>query len=632
MEDAKKSFSELYPTLDKINSPDDLKALPQEELSVLADEIRSYLVARVTENGGHLASNLGAVELSLAIHRVFSTPHDHVIFDVGHQCYIHKLLTGRKNDFDTLRQGGGVSGFPKRTESEHDCFGTGHSSTSLSAALGFAEADSINGSDAYTVCVFGDGAYTGGMIHEALNNCRKDLRLIIILNENEMSISKNIGRFAKSLSRIRVSKGYFKTKNILFSILRHIPLIGKWSIKAILRVKLALKAALYGSNYFENLGLYYLGPVDGNNEQAVELLLNKAKESRQSCVIHLKTKKGKGYAPAEETPTKYHGMSPASKPARSELNFSDTMGELLVEMAKEDPRLCAITAAMTEGTGLVSFRSTYPKRFFDVGIAEEHAVTFAAGLAANGMHPVAAIYSTFLQRSYDSLIHDVALQNLPIVFCIDRAGLNAADGATHHGIFDVAFLSAIPNFKIYTPITYAALKVAMNDAVNSNCPTAIRYPNGYEEQVLVDAFYKGEEPCDVRARADFEIGEPLDAVMICHGRIAMEALRAEQLLRDQGVRAGTVLLEQLKPYETVAKDVAQYLPSSAAKIVFVEEEVRAGGMGMMLSEKLLQHEVMKNKQVRIIALEDSFGIQSVNEPILASFGLDAKSIAEEILK
>lgn len=288
---------EMYPLLCQINSPEDLKAISQEQIPQLADEIRDFLIKRVTKNGGHLASNLGAVELSLAIHRVFSTPKDHLIFDVGHQAYVHKLITGRRDQFETLRKGGGLSGFPKRSESEHDCFGTGHSSTSLSAALGFAEADRMAGSDAYTVCVLGDGAYTGGMIHEALNNCRRKLRLIIVLNENEMSISKNIGRFARSLSKLRSSKGYFKTKSLTLTVLQHIPLIGKPISNLLVRVKVGLKAALYGSNYFENLGLRYLGPVDGNDEAAVERLLEEAKESDQSCVIHVKTKKGKGYAP-----------------------------------------------------------------------------------------------------------------------------------------------------------------------------------------------------------------------------------------------------------------------------------------------------------------------------------------------
>ena len=414
-------LSELYPYLSRVNTPDDLKTLSQDELTALSAEIRDFLVKRVSINGGHLASNLGVVELTLAIHRVFSTPKDHLIFDVGHQSYVHKLLTGRRDRFETLRRGGGLSGFPKRSESEHDCFGAGHSSTSLSAALGFAESDRLAGSDAYTVCVFGDGAYTGGMIHEALNNCSRKLRLIIIINENEMSISKNIGRFARNLSRLRSSRGYFRTKSATATLLGKIPLLGRPLVNLIRNIKIAFKNMLYGSNYFENLGLYYLGPIDGNDEAAVERLLQEAKTTKQSCIIHVKTKKGKGYAPAETYPDLFHGVSPSKSTVPEGNSFSQEMGETLCKMAEENPKICAITAAMADGTGLTGFAEAYPNRFFDVGIAEEHAVTFAAGMAANGYRPVAAIYSTFLQRAYDNILHDVALQRLPVVFAVDSA-------------------------------------------------------------------------------------------------------------------------------------------------------------------------------------------------------------------
>ncbi len=629
----REEMASLYPRLSKIDSPDDLKALPEEELEALAEEIRDFLVKRVTENGGHLASNLGVVELTLAIHRVFSTPKDHLIFDVGHQSYIHKLLTGRRDLFHTLRQGGGMSGFPKRSESEHDCFGTGHSSTSLSAALGFAESDRLSGSDAYTVCVLGDGAYTGGMIHEALNNSRRRLRLIIVINENEMSISKNIGRFAKNLSRLRSGKRYYKTKNVTRSVLGRIPLLGKPLVKGIRRVKIALKNTLYGSNYFENLGLYYLGPVNGNDRAAVERLLLEAKESRQGCVIHIKTQKGKGYEPAEMSPWAFHGVSPASKSAGEGLNFSAQMGKNLVEMANGDDRICAITAAMADGTGLSAFKDAYPTRFFDVGIAEEHAVTFAAGLAANGYRPVVALYSTFLQRAYDNIVHDVALQNLPVVLCIDRAGLNASDGATHHGIFDVAFLSEIPNLKIYTPITGQALKTAMRTALSDTSPSAIRYPNGYEEEAVVRAFYPEGTDVDrvcVRSHMPFD-REELDSLIVTHGRIVREALGAQTILAEQGHRAGILLLEQLKPYGDVAGEIAAFLPERACKVVFLEEEIRAGGMGMMLRDALAGEERMQNKTVQIIALEDHFAVQTQDAPIWSEFGLDRESIARRIL-
>ncbi len=620
-----------YPLLSSIESPDDLKALSADQIPALTEEIRSFLIHRINENGGHLASNLGVVELTLAVHRVFSTPSDHIIFDVGHQAYIHKLVTGRRDAFDTLRQGGGLGGFPKICESEHDAFGTGHSSTSLSAALGFAEADKLKGSDAYTVCVFGDGAYTGGMIHEALNNCRKHLHLIIILNENEMSISKNIGRFAKSLSKLRSSKGYFRTKSATASILQKIPLIGKPLFSLLLRCKVALKSALYGSNYFENLGLHYFGPVDGNDEAAVEKLLLEAKKTGQSCVVHLKTKKGKGYAPAESTPDRFHGMAPAGKSLPVGRSFSDHFGATLSELANKNEQICAITAAMTGGTGLDAFRAAHTARFYDVGIAEEHAVTFAAGLAANGYRPVVAIYSTFLQRAYDSIIHDVALQNLPVVFCIDRAGLNASDGPTHHGIFDVAFLSEIPNIKLYSPITNAALTRCLQSALKDTCPVAIRYPNGYEDASVIAAFYSEKSNNEIGVKRNFTDPEALDAVIITHGRIVKEAMNAEKAAASIGKKIGILLLEQLKPYEDVAKEVAASLPKKSCRILFLEEEVYAGGMGMLLSDALKPYSVMQNKDVQIMALKDSFGMQTKNEPIFRSVGLDCDSVLHCIL-
>ncbi len=625
--------SNLYPHLQRIRTPDDLRNMPRTDMEALADEIRSFLIENVQKSGGHLASNLGAVEMTLAIHRVFSSPKDHIIFDVGHQSYTHKLITGRREAFDTLRHGGGISGFPKRSESEHDAFGTGHSSTALSAALGFAEADHLNGSDAYTVCIIGDGAYTGGMIHEALNNCRKDLRLIILLNENEMSISKNIGRMALSLAKLRSAKGYFNTKRATAKFLQKIPLIGKPIFRFLLRLKMSIKSALYSSNYFENLGLYYLGPVDGNDEGAVEQLLQEAKRSNQSCLIHLHTKKGKGFAPAEEHPDRYHALHPAGTEHPEGHNFSEEMGTSLTALANKDERICAITAAMTSGTGLTTFAQTHPTRFFDVGIAEPHAVTFAAGLAANGYRPVVAIYSSFLQRAYDNIIHDVALQNLPVVFCIDRAGLNAADGPTHHGIFDVAFLSQIPNLSIYTPITNEALHSVMEEALQSGSPAAIRYPNGYEDASIQQAFYSQSAAASGRVRADYatEEAEALDAVIITHGRITAEAMKAKALLKEQGKRVGILLLEQIKPYAKIADEVAYLLPKHSCRILFLEEEIRTGGMGMNLSAALADKDVMQNKTVSIKALDDHFAVQTKNESIFHSFGLDCDAIIRELL-
>lgn len=617
----------------QINSPDDLKKMPASEMPALAAEIREYLVDQISKTGGHLASNLGAVELTLAIHRVFTTPEDHLIFDVGHQSYIHKLLTGRRDRFPSLRQSGGLSGFPKRCESEHDCFGTGHSSTSISAALGFAEADRLSGSQAYTVCVVGDGAYTGGMIHEALNNCRKRLNLIIILNENEMSISKNIGRFARNLSHIRASNGYIWTKNVVGQVVRHIPLIGNWLFGRMLRVKMGIKAALYGSNLFESLGLYYLGPADGNDEAAVEKLLLDAKKTHQSCVIHLKTRKGKGYAPAEATPDRYHGMAPADAPAPECEKFSEAMGANLCRMAAKNDKICAITAAMTDGTGLTQFRATYPQRFFDVGIAEEHAVTFAAGLAANGYRPAVAIYSTFLQRSYDNILHDVALQHLPVVFLVDRAGLNQSDGPTHYGVFDVAFLSEVPGLRIYTPVTRTALRNAMDEVFRTGEPCAIRYPNGCESARVVTEFYGNADPANVALRSNFPLGdaEQLDAVIVTAGRIVTEALKATDRLAEEGIRVGILLLEQIKPYDMAAAQVLAALPKKKCPVIFLEEEIRTGGMGMLLSDAMQGAPEMEGRDARVMALEKPFDYPDVaGRSCLTQAGLDAEQISETV--
>ena len=621
--------------LEQINSPDDLKALPKSKMNALADEIRAYLIQHVTETGGHLASNLGAVELSLAIHRVFSTPHDHVIFDVGHQSYVHKLVTGRREGFSVLRQSGGMSGFPKRTESEHDCFGTGHSSTSLSAALGFAESDRLNGSDAYTVCVLGDGAYTGGMIHEALNNCRKNLRLIIILNENEMSISKNIGRFAKELSRLRASRGYFRTKRTVSGVLSCFPWIGKYMIRVIQRVKTLFKNALYGSNAFESLGLFYFGPVDGNDEEALEKILREAKHSKESCVIHVKTKKGKGYPDAEARPDIYHGMPPASvKPVDPSETFSGQMGANLCRMAADDSKICAITAAMSDGTGLNEFRKLYKNRFFDVGIAEEHAVTFAAGLAANGYRPAVAIYSTFLQRAYDNIIHDVELQKLPVALFIDRAGMNLSDGPTHYGVFDVAFLSQLPDMPIYTPVTKNSLQIVMRRALSADRSVAVRYPNGTENPRVAQEFYGDTTPSDVAIRSNFAqqgiSADALDGVIVTHGRIVCEALKATDLLAEQGMCVGILLLEQIAPYAQIAEQLAVLLPQKSLPVLFLEEEIKRGGMGMLLSEAMQSYSVMENKTVLVMGLEDPFCAPAKGQNCFEAAGLDGASIADRL--
>ena len=621
-------FMADYKYLNKINSPADLKSLQEDEIAPLAEEIRHFLVEKVEQNGGHLASNLGVVELTLAIHRVFDIPKDHLIFDVGHQCYVHKIITGRKDSFDSLRQGGGMSGFTKRSESECDCFGAGHSSTSISAGLGFAQADKLLQNNASTIVVLGDGAFTGGMVHEALNNCERDLKLIIILNENEMSISKNIGSFAKVLSKIRLQKGYVNTKAVTRKVLTSLPLIGKPVFKLLRKIKQRIKDIFYGSNYFENLGLFYIGPIDGNDEKQVEDALKLAKSCNESVLLHVNTVKGKGYEPAEKDPGKYHGIAPEkSKPQPT--NFSNEFGKYMVELAKNDNKVCAITAAMLDGTGLVRFAKEYSERTFDVGIAEEHALTFACGLAAEGMKPYFAVYSTFLQRSYDNIIHDMALQNLPVKLCIDRAGLNASDGATHHGIYDVAMLSHIPNITLFAPTTYEALNAAISQANNMNTPCAIRYNKGEEIEAIAKEFYSnGIDKLGIKT--NFSESDELDAIIITHGAIAVQAIKAKELLKAKGVKLGIILVERIMPYTSLTQDILAVIPQKAIHIITLEEEIKAGGFGMMLLTNLSQHRIMDNKKTTIIALDSTLA-DKYGKDIYKSFGLDAQSIAEKII-
>ncbi len=620
-----------YKYLNNINSPNDVKELTAQEISELCSELRDCIVTTTEKNGGHLASNLGAVELTLAVHRVFDCPRDHIIFDVGHQSYTHKLLTGRYNRFDTLRRSGGISGFTNRAESEYDCFGAGHSSTSLSAALGFAESDRLCGNDAYTVVILGDGAFTGGMIHEALNNCNKKLqRLVIILNENEMSISKNIGSFANSIARLRKKSGYVKAKRFTVSFIKKIPLVGRYIFNGIKGIKKSIKNALYGSNYFEDMGLYYLGPADGNDYASVEQLLKVAKSAGESVLIHLKTQKGKGYEPAEANPDKYHGIPSSEKPL-TKSSYSLEFGNALCDIAKGNDKICAITAAMSSGTGLDRFAGEYKDRFFDVGIAEEHAVTFAAGLSANGMRPVVAVYSTFLQRSYDQIIHDVALQNLPVVFCIDRAGFNDSDGATHHGIFDVAFLSEIPNVKIYTPVTYLGLRRCLETAIGDDIPSAIRYPSGCEDEEVVNSFYNGDDDKKIGIRCDFPVDNVPKNIIITHGRIVKECLKAKRLLAEQNIDTGIILCEYIAPYEKLSDQIGELLSKSDFyNVIFVEEEIRSGGFGMLLADKMLDKGYLDGIAYDIMATDDPFSACLEGQKYIEAASLDYKHIFDKM--
>ena len=583
--------------LGHIQSPADLRGMSDTELIRLCDELRAYLITHVTETGGHLASNLGVVELTVALHQVFNTPTDHLIFDVGHQCYVHKLLTGRQKEFPSIRTAGGLSGFTKRSESPHDAFGAGHSSTSISAALGFAKADQLQNKQAHSVAIVGDGAFTGGLIHEALNNIDQSLPLVIILNENEMSISKNSGRFADYLAKIRRSPRYHQTKKVARRFIRQIPMVGEPTFRGIRRIKQSAKNFFFNSNYFENMGLYYLGPVDGNDFVAVRDMLKEARSENAATVLHIKTVKGKGYAPAEESPNEYHGILPGNAPVS--YNFSAEIGRLLCEKAKNDSKICAITAAMAEGCGITDFAVRYPERFFDVGIAEEHALVFAAGLAAEGMKPVFTVYSTFLQRGYDNLIHDIALQNLPVTVCIDRAGLATGDGPTHHGIFDVAFLGQIPNITLWAPMDFASIDRSLTASLASGKPACIRYPNGSPAD-LDARFPYGCYPF----RRDRETLADSDLIIVTYGRIYEEAIKARNLLSRENITCTVVLLEQLLPIHSPTDALADLLKDTSLPIIMLEEGIHAGGLGMLLREALMARGC--KSPVEIVAIENPF--------------------------
>ena len=558
----------------------EIKNMSTKELSALCTSLREQIIKAVSKNGGHLASNLGMVEATVALHRVFNSPSDKIIFDVGHQAYTHKILTGREDALNSLRTFGGISGFPRREESEHDFLSEGHSGTSVSSALGVAEANKLQGKDDYAIAVIGDGSLTNGLVYEALNNCaKKDLRLIILVNDNEMSISKNVGGLPKYLSRIRVSRGYFRFK-WRTKKLGVLPLLGKPFIKLSAWIKNLTRRIFLKSTMFEDLGLDYIGPVDGNNLSRLITVLEEAKKRACPVVVHIRTKKGFGYAPAENEPSKYHGTSSFDPQrgveAKCEECFSTVAGKHLTALAEKDEKICAITAAMAEGTGLDIFEKTYPDRFFDVGIAEEHAVTFGAGLSASGMKPVISIYSTFAQRVFDQAFHDVAIQKLPLTLLLDRCGLVAGDGITHQGIFDYPLFSSVPNAKIYSPENYSELKALIEKSVNSDDFDIIRYPKGSEKSYTpTKEMVYNEEKMLYYSK---DIGSA-KRVIITYGRIT--ALANEVIAKNSDI----ALIKLLKIFPL---DM-QYLNSllDGKELVYIlEEGYIEGGVGQKISAHL----------------------------------------------
>jgi len=612
-----------YKFLSGINKPDDIKKLNTDELEALSDEIRFKLIETVSQNGGHLASNLGVVELSIAMHKVFDSPYDQFVFDVGHQCYTHKLLTGRYNDFSTLRTKGGISGFCRPTESEHDIFYSGHSGTSVSAGLGLAAAKLINKDDHYVVSVIGDGSFTGGMVYEALNNGgRTGAKHIIILNDNKMSISENVGSFAKYLAEIRANPGYMTFKENTEKALNKMPL-GQKIVDRLYRLKTDIKNKLYSqSTFFEDLGYRYMGPIDGHNIEQLCNALESAKKVNGPVLLHIITVKGKGYGHAEKSPSVFHGISKfdvdTGEAVSGCVSFSDKFGEYICEHAKKDSTVCAITAAMKTGTGLQKFSEDFPERFFDVGIAEEHAVTFASGLAKNGMKPVYAVYSTFLQRCYDQIVHDISLQKLKIIFAVDRAGFVGEDGETHHGIFDVAFLSTVPDIKIYSPCCFRSLCADINNALYADeCSVAIRYPRGCpSENVEKLRYYEIEYS---------EYGNPAsDTVIVTYGRLTSEAIDAVDELSKFGKDVFLFSLNRIKPIpEAVLKKSFSF-----SKIYFFEEGIKSGGIGEKFASSLIQQGY--KGLFSLTAIEDKFVEQAKINELLETYKLSKNEIIKKI--
>ncbi len=592
-------------------SPQKIKELSLNEKEQLCSEIRAYIIKTVYKNGGHLASSLGTVELCVALHSVFSTPEDKIIFDVGHQAYAHKIITGRYNEFSKLRSENGISGFPRPDESPHDAFIAGHASTSISAALGIAKAMEMKGDNHFVVSVIGDGALTGGEAYEGLNNAGKIKgNFIVILNDNEMSISKNQGAVAAYLAQMCSSTKYFETKNKVKAALSKTA-VGRELAKSVSGTKELVKFAIFQSNIFENLGYKYLGPINGNNLSDIIDLLNVAKQLEEPCIIHIKTKKGKGYKPAEENSGEYHGVSKLQTALSGEKkdSYSEVMGKYLLELAKNDEKICGITAAMKYATGLHFLSKAYKSRVFDVGIAEEHAVTFAGGLASQGMLPVVCIYSTFLQRCYDQILHDLAIEKEHVVLAVDRAGLVGEDGETHQGLFDVSMLSSIPNMEIYSPSNDAELKTSMYKALYvCRGVAAVRYPKGNAVHVKEQAGY------DVR-----HFTNNGKVLAITYGRISNFAYEAAKT-------AAIDVLQLVKIYPIVEKAVE--IAENYDKIIFFEEGIKSGGIAEKFSSELMK-KGWHGKYV-IKAIDNVFVSYNETEKQLAQFQLDIKGIIESV--
>ncbi len=608
-------------TISELNLPEDLKKLSVQQCWYLCGEIRNMLINTVSKTGGHLASNLGVVELTMSIHRNFNSPEDKIVWDVGHQAYVHKILTGRADKFSTLRQEDGISGFPKPEESLHDTFISGHSSTSLSVACGIAEAMRIQGKDNYTVAVIGDGAMTGGMVYEAMNNCcYLQSNMIVILNDNNMSISKSVGSLEKYLTSLRNSEKYLDTKRKVEKNLTQIPVVGTKVAKGVKQAKDAIKSTILERNLFEDMGFIYLGPIDGHNLRDLEQVMRMAKSFHKPVFVHVKTVKGKGYLPAEKNPGEYHGISKFDiRTGNPEVSagdsYSTAFGKELVSIARNDDRICAVTAAMKYGTGLQYFGKEIPERFYDVGIAEQHAVTFAGGLASMGQIPVFAVYSTFLQRAYDQLIHDIAVGGLHLVLGIDRAGIVGDDGETHQGMFDVPMLTSIPNTVIYSPSCYNELRYCLRKAVyDERGLVAVRYPRGAEEV----SFHRSTDNADYTFT-----GNSSNILIVSYGRIFNETYKAQSLLSADGIECDLLKLTKIFPVD----DNIIYKMMRYKCIVFFEETAENGSISEKIGNMLIESHY-KGDYSRITA--GGFIKQSSVKSALDKFGLTCEKMAEYV--
>ncbi len=612
--------------LEKLNECGDLKKLSYNELDILSEEIRQRICDVVSKNGGHLASNLGIVETTIALHKVYDFPKDNIVFDVGHQCYAHKILTGRNDRFETIRKKDGISGFTNRFESEYDSFTAGHSGSSISSCLGIAKANKLLGKDSYCVAVVGDGSFTNGMIYEAINNClEKGLRMTIVLNDNEMSISTNVGNLAKYLQKYSTTKGYFRFKSRLKNTVIRIPGIGEKLVRVFRVIKNALKRLFLPNNgFFTSMGLKYIGPVDGHDIEKLVDVFTEAKKSDKCCIVLVKTTKGMGYDKAVEHPESYHSVSKFDMDmgvcAVAKPSFSEAFGQMMTEYAAKDQKLVCLTAAMCEGTGLLDFSKRYPERFFDVGIAEEHEITFAAGLSAGGMKPVCAIYSTFAQRVYDQVMHDVSVQQLGITIAVDRAGFVPDDGITHQGLFDISLLSSIPGCNIYSPETYDEMQKCFDTAIESNSIDVVRYSKG--PQIIYDrtAFVYNKNYSFSYCAGD----EDDDVVIVTYGRVTRKAVGAKYIL---GGKCKIKIIKLVKCYP-LDDEIVECIGNP--KLVYIlEEGVLSGGVGEKLASKLCGK---YNGKIVINAVPNVHAFHASVEELYDHFGMSEEKIAKEIEK